>query len=550
MDNIVIVDAVSTGVNLVEDVRRRGYHPIVMNMTSFGESWLAKSRAVRPRLEGRCDFIDEQPSYEDSLHIVRSIDPLIVLAGSEAGVELATRLAEDLRLPGNPTSILPQMKEKHAMHEALRKHGLRYIRGKLVSSPEEAAAFFDELHCRRAVVKFNTGDASVGMHICASGAETAEAVRAALAIGVDHYGHTVKSLLVQEMIDGAEYVVNTASSAGIIRLTSVFRYCKTEYPDGRSIFRYAESVGEPDIDESALIRYAYQVLHAVGIRYGSVHGEYMIDKEGPVLIEINCRPMGAGMPAAFLDLLNGQHETDSHLDSYLNPEKFAADAKKPYHADCKLLSKNLSSSTDKDVIASPVLTIAPQLRSYYGASVPGIADEHIRKTENFNSYAGIIFLAHQDSRIVLHDAKLLCELEDNCPELLFQTRPLMPVPDGNPAPPADTADLPGILDLGDQYTVFSADSDPDLKIVNKKGYYDNVIIDRPPKPEWTLEESLNMLFILARSMKKGSRLILTQNVLGCGSACTAYLTAAMQLAGLAVSAPMPEYPDLIIGTIQ
>ena len=55
------------------------------------------------------------------------------------------------------------------------------------------------------------------------------------------------------------------------------------------------------------------------IQYGPVHGEYMIDEKGPVLIEVNCRPMGGGMSKQFMDLAFGQHETDSALDAYLDP---------------------------------------------------------------------------------------------------------------------------------------------------------------------------------------------------------------------------------------
>ena len=45
--------------------------------------------------------------------------------------------------------------------------------------------------------------------------------------------------------------------------------------------------------ERALINYALRAVPALGITDGPVHGEYMIDKSGPVLIEANCRVMGA-----------------------------------------------------------------------------------------------------------------------------------------------------------------------------------------------------------------------------------------------------------------
>lgn len=73
-------------------------------------------------------------------------------------------------------------------------------------------------------------------------------------------------------------------------------------------------INELGLGEADLIEYAYDVTEAIGIKYGAVHGEYMIDEDGPVLIEVNCRPNGLNMSAKFLDKLSGQHETDSALD--------------------------------------------------------------------------------------------------------------------------------------------------------------------------------------------------------------------------------------------
>ncbi len=61
-----------------------------------------------------------------------------------------------------------------------------------------------------------------------------------------------------------------------------------------------------------------------------IHGEFMVDEKGPILIEVNCRAMGGSLPAAFADLISGQHETDSILDTLLYPQKFMNELKKPY----------------------------------------------------------------------------------------------------------------------------------------------------------------------------------------------------------------------------
>ena len=548
MENIVVVDAVSTGYNLVEDVIHYGYHPVVINMTSFGSVWLEKNKTFRPMLEGKCDFIDEQPVYEDTLRMVKDVRPKVVLAGSEAGVELATKLAEDLHLPGNPTSILPQMKEKAAMHEAVRKYGIRSIRGKIIHNVEEAAEFYDELGVKRVVVKLNMGDASVGVRICSSKAQTVQAVKDAFQTGIDHYDRPLKVMLIQEMIEGTEYIVNVAVCNGRIRLTSVYRYKKQEYPDGRKIYRYTESINELGVEQIELIRYAYSVVKAIGIKYGCVHGEFMVDEKGPVLIEVNCRPMGGGMHADFADLLNGQHETDSHLMCYLDPEKFAEEARKPYRTNCKLVLKHMMSTADQDLYSSPILAIAPHLKSYHNATLKNVAIGHLTKTADLSTEVGTIYLAHPDTRVIMRETELLCLMEDSYPEMLYQDKP---IPDMQP-PEKDSrtglAEIADVLGFGDRYTVIDMDENKGQKIVNKPDYYDNVILDSTLN-SWTVEDSIGFVFDLVKSMKKGSSLVITSKLHNMYKLGIERCVAAMQFAGLTIEAPLPDYPDLLIGTV-
>ena len=96
------------------------------------------------------------------------------------------------------------------------------------------------------------------------------------------------------------------------------------------IYDSCDTVNELNLGEAEMVEYAYAVADAMGIQYGPVHGEYMIDDKGPVLIEVKCRPYCANMPAEYLDMISGQHETDSILDSYLKPESFYEDLKKKY----------------------------------------------------------------------------------------------------------------------------------------------------------------------------------------------------------------------------
>ena len=200
MRNIIIVEAVSTGYNLVEDVRRRGYNPIVME--SYGEvsEDIAALRNGSDSLYySRPEIIRACEKYEDTLSLAKKYDPLLVVAGSEQGVGLATMLASDLGLLGNPIEMLEAMTKKDAMHEALRKAGIRYIRGKVVSNSTEALAFLEENDFERAVVKPIQSAGSQGLFLCNNREEVKSAVDTLLTYK-DFYGRPITSVLVQEMI--------------------------------------------------------------------------------------------------------------------------------------------------------------------------------------------------------------------------------------------------------------------------------------------------------------------------------------------------------------
>ena len=136
----------------------------------------------------------------------------------------------------------------------------------------------------------------------------------------DFFGKTQEEVLVQERIYGTEYIVNTLTSNGKHRLNTVLRYRKEKTEEGGYIYDYCEYITKLEAGHAEMVDYAFKVADAIHYQNGMIHGEYMIDDKGPVLIEVNCRPMGATQPAEFMDLITGQHETDSLLDTLLHPE--------------------------------------------------------------------------------------------------------------------------------------------------------------------------------------------------------------------------------------
>ena len=331
MRNIIVVECISTGKNYIEDIINRGYNPVVLHLKDsdtedgkkFGEHVLDEYKLIPYEF----DMIYEKDTFEETLKEVRKFNPLLIVPGNERGVVLATKLSHELGLLGNSIENIDALTLKNEMHNRLAQRGLRSIKGKVVNCLDEALEFYDSENLKEVVIKPTYSAGSTSVRICLNRDEMIESINQ-LFDNVNYYGDGIEELLIQERINGTEYIVNTVTHKGIHRVTLIWKYNKVKTSEGAIVYDSCETVNELSLGEAEMVEYAYRVADALEIQYGPVHGEYMIDEKGPVLIEVNCRPCGGSMPAEFLDRISGQHETDSILDSYLKPESFFDEMKK------------------------------------------------------------------------------------------------------------------------------------------------------------------------------------------------------------------------------
>ena len=400
--NIIIVECKSTGLNFIEDIVNRGYNPVILDTnyadSEVGEKYKEDLYKEYETINYDKDMIFEMDTYEKTLEIVKKWDPLLVLPGNEKGVILATKLANDLDLLCNPIENLDAMTLKDEMQNRLAEKGIRSIRGKVVKSVEEAIEFYDAEKLNQVVLKPPYGCASAGVRICTNRDEMIAYLKE-LFTKTNRYGEDITELLLQERILGDEYIVNTVSCKGEHRVTLVWKYHKVKNADGTIIYDTCETVNELNLGEAEMIEYAYDVADALGIQYGPVHGEYMIDEKGPVLIEVNCRPCGGHMSARFLDKISGQHETDSILDAYLKPERFHEELKKRYELYNYGALKFFIVPKDTLAISAPIKDISAKLDSFVSISMDDISEEDKKvyfKTHDLDSSCGIVYLTHED----------------------------------------------------------------------------------------------------------------------------------------------------------
>ena len=416
MRNIIVVECISTGKNFIEDIINRGYNPIVMHLnkpdTKAGKKMQKHIQEEYESIPYEFDMVYEQDSFEETLKKVKKFNPLLIIPASEAGVRLATKLSHELGLLGNSIENLDAMTLKHEMHNRLAQKGIRSIKGKIVHSLEEVLDFYDSESLKEVVLKPIYSAASANVRICLNRDEVIQSAKLLLD-DYNVYGDNISEILIQERIKGVEYIVNTVSRDGVPCVTTVWKYNKIKTSEGANVYDSIETVNELNLGEAELIEYAYEVIDALGIKYGPVHGEYMMDKDGPVLIEVNCRPMGADLPADYLDIISGQHETDTILDAYLKPKIFQQKLNKKYELYAYGVIKHFTIPYDMFARSSPMCVMLNKLKAFYSTSLTDMELDNIylSKTVDFTSTGGAVYLVHKDKYEVDRTLNFLRDVE-------------------------------------------------------------------------------------------------------------------------------------------
>jgi len=297
----VVVDPYSSGKYLLMELEQRGLAIIaVRSSTKIGPQFLKSHEANRSYFAELLEFED----MEDVAQLADAVKSmpyqmLGVFAGSEPGVELANLLSDALDLiTTNPIHLLQARKDKAEMQEALRRNGVLAAEqfksgdlGKLLAWAQERGEW-------PLVAKPVGGAGSDGIFFC----KTEDDIRAAHAgiIGnVSATGHLNNELALQEFLAGDEYIVDTVSHNGKHMCVSIWVYNKLKglpwnphaiMPDQCMLL---PATGEK---QNQLVDYVFQVLDAVGLKYGPCHTEIMFTQRGPVLVEVNARLHGLQGP--------------------------------------------------------------------------------------------------------------------------------------------------------------------------------------------------------------------------------------------------------------
>ncbi|HEY4092647.1 MAG TPA: ATP-grasp domain-containing protein [Luteibacter sp.] len=246
--------------------------------------------------------------------------PAEVVAGSEWGVWLAEALAVGLGVPTNSAGGTHLRRNKFDMVEAAGAAGLAVAAQAMVTDGEQAAHWMVGLGLERAVAKPLESAASDNVFICDSPASLGAAVstiRASRSVMLT----TNEKVVVQQFLDGTEYVVNTVSGAGEDKVSEVWRVTKYLSDEGRNLYDFDDLCDPVSADAKDVIDYVRRLLPVLGMVHGAGHTEVMRGTQGVRLIESAARVSGAANPQA-IRVATGNDQIGLLVDLLTRPAAF------------------------------------------------------------------------------------------------------------------------------------------------------------------------------------------------------------------------------------
>jgi len=409
---VVVVDALSTGQYFAPHLKKRGYKCVHVLSSPNASKLLLDT--FHPH-----DFIENIIYRGDIKSVVNSLkthNVILVIPGSELGVEMADNLSRQLGLPRNDTTISLARRNKYMMQENVRARGLRAIKEKFSTNLNEILSWAKAQNVFPVVLKPVEDAGTEGVHFCNSLEEIEKAYNSIMH-HINTLGFENKAVLAQERIKGTECIVNTVSFQGKHYITDHWQYRKIISEDSSPIYDYGRLIPHPSENNHELVKYDSDVLDALGFQNGPAHAEIMLTDTGPVLIEVGARVMGASMPPEIVSECIGHNQLDLTIDCFLNHKHFLKQVERPYKIVKHCMMKILISYKAGQIESVPGKEIIEKLSSAKVVRIPVKSGDSIARTVDLFTSPGEVLLVNSDPAILEADYKRICELEN---EGLFQ----------------------------------------------------------------------------------------------------------------------------------
>jgi len=327
------------------------------------------------------------------------------LPGGESGVELAETLADELGLPTNGAGLCEARRDKYLMAEAADARGLRTAAQFQSSDIEEIVDWTRNKLKWPVIVKPPRSVASDGVAFCRSAGEVREAADRILS-GTNVLGCRNAAVLVQEFLEGTEYIVDTVNLDGRRKTTGIWEYSRPPAGTTGEFVSYDAMTLLPydGARQEALQAYAFKVLDALAVNFGPAQCELMWVDGEPVLVEAAARLSG-GIGALLSGICGGISQIDETIDMLLEPARFLASMDERPRLQRRAVNLFLVPHRRGRLVRVRGLDEIRRLPTLHSASVSAQPGDMLKRV------AGVVTLIDADIRSIERDVGVIRGLE-------------------------------------------------------------------------------------------------------------------------------------------
>ena len=263
-----VVDPFSTGAIIASLLYEQGYKVVAIysaNLEQLGNLQNLVPLGLKLTFEAVLGF----SNVEDMLVSLKALPyPVIALiAGAETGVELADQLSERMGLITNGTALSEARRNKFVMGETIRAAGIRAVKQLRATTWGEINQWITEWNPMpfKVIVKPMDSAGSDDVTLCQSIVDVQNAFGNIMG-KVNGLGLVNKAVLVQEYLEGQEYVVDMVSRDGEHKVAAIWAYDRRPANGAHFVCFGQRILTATDEHCPELVAYMKKVVTALGIR--------------------------------------------------------------------------------------------------------------------------------------------------------------------------------------------------------------------------------------------------------------------------------------------
>lgn len=407
MKRIAIVDGFSSGKFIAKGLYEKGCELIHISSSDELDSYYYNGFEYNIYINS---IVHED--MDKTIEFISNFGAECVIAGTESGVTLADNINKRLQLTyTNSIEDISSRRNKYDMIEKIRSAGLNAVDQIKISNWQESKTWLKD-RAYPIVLKPLESAGSDGVFICKDEDEVRNAFEL-VSKKKNKLNLINDEVLLQDFLEGCEYVVNFVSLDGNFLTTEVVKYHKRKLESGNIVYDIDEIIDSDSEEFEGLVEYTGRVCAALGIANGPSHAEVMITKNGPYLVEIAARSDGILRPDVASET-TGLGQLAATVLSLTEPEKFLDIVRQPPYK-LKNFSFNVCLICPRTGIFDDheITSKAKELLSFQRIELYVSSGSTASQTKDVFSQPGTIYLVSASKDQLWEDYKKIRALEES-----------------------------------------------------------------------------------------------------------------------------------------